>query len=47
MNFWDLHNNRSSIWLMNNPNGPLYFWLVCLILAFGFLCYVRFVRKWI
>ena len=43
----DLNTDRSSFPLMNHPNGPLIFWMICWVLASGFLAYVRFSRQWI
>lgn len=40
-NFWDVHRNQSSVPLMNHPDGVGFFWLICLVLAAGFLAYVR------
>jgi Mg2+ and Co2+ transporter CorA len=46
MNFVN-SEGESTIPLMNNPHGPLYFWIACIVLGGGFLAYCRFSRQWI
>jgi len=43
----DVHTGRSTIPLMNHPDGPLFFWLICLVLTAFFLAYIRYSRRWI
>jgi hypothetical protein len=46
MNFMN-EDGLSTIPLMLNPLGPMYFWLICLSSVVAFLSYLRFKKKWI
>lgn len=47
MNFMNPETGLSTIPLMNDRHGPLYFWMACLVLAVAFLAYCRFSAQWI
>lgn len=40
------YDGTSTIPLMTSPHGPTIFWVICIVLAVGFLAYCRFSRHW-